>query len=187
MKLSIFILDENSQSLQKSDRPTQTWTGHFRWIRPQFEENGPDQSYSYFWLNNSTATLVRTPRKILNKVALIPEIKGFGYTPHDDVKDRFDSCMMKGKYEEICNLICRKIATISASDHGTEYDLANKCYKCRGRQGSAHKSWPFLWPIFSVRLKVEQKIYFRWTGEAGRVLSTKTIFKWVLLELKKCG
>ena len=79
--------------------------------------------------------------KILNSVALIQEIKSFGYTSNDDVKERYHSCMMKGKYEKICELICKKVSAISASDPGT--DSANECYKCRGRDRhtGAFRSW----------------------------------------------
>lgn len=114
--------------------------------------------------------------KILNLVALIQEIRSFGYTSNDDVKERYHSCMMKGKYEKICDLICKKVSALSASDPGD--DSANKCYQCRGKQRYTHRQRP-TWHM------ADPKIYFRWTGEAWRVLFTKIIFKWILLELKK--
>ena len=156
MKLSIFISDENSQSSPKSEG-TDTEGEHF--VHPS-----PDSGVPWSTI------------KILNLVALIQEIKSFGYTSNDDVKERYHSCMMKGKYEKICDLICKKVSALSASDPGD--DSANKCYQCRGKQGYTHRQGP-TWHM------VEPKIYFRWTGQAGRVLFTKIIFKWVFLELKK--
>ena len=114
MKLSIFILDENSQSSKQS------------------VTDGLSK------LRSSKSGVSITIMKILNLVALIQEIKSFGYTSNDDVKERYHSCMMKGKYEKICDLICKKVSAISASDPGT--DSANKCYQCRGRQRSTHRS-----------------------------------------------
>ena len=115
MKLSIFILDENSQSSKQS----------------------VTDGLSKLRISKSGVSF--TIMKILNSVALIQEIKSFGYTSNDDVKERYHSCMMKGKYEKICDVICKKISAISASDPGT--DSANKCYQCRGRQGSTHRSF----------------------------------------------
>ena len=87
-----------------------------------------------------TVRLPLSTIKILNSVALIQEIKSFGYTSNDDVKERYHSCMMKGKYEKICDLICKKVSALSASDPGD--DSANKCYQCRGKQGNTHRQGP---------------------------------------------
>ena len=83
MKLSILISDENSQRSPKSDA-----------------------SGNHFGQSGLPLSLIR----ILNSVALIQEIKSFGYTSNDDVKERYHSCMMKGKYEKICELICKKVS-----------------------------------------------------------------------------
>ena len=61
--------------------------------------------------------------------------------------------MMKGKYEKICDLICKKVSALSASDPGD--DSAKKCYHCKGRQGSTNRQGP----TRPVRHKVEPKIY----------------------------
>ena len=79
MKLSIFILDENSQSSKQS----------------------VTDGLSKLRISKSEVSF--TIMKILNSVALIQEIKSFGYTSSDDVKERYHSCMMKGKYEKICD------------------------------------------------------------------------------------
>ena len=146
MKLSIFILDENSQSSMQSV------TDGLSKLR----------------------SLKLTIMKILISVALMQEIKSFGYTSNDDVKERYHSCMMKGKYEKICDLICKKVSAISASDPGTE--SANKCYQCRGRQGSTYRSFSVPVSVCPMRHKPRQKYIFRWTGKARRVLFTKTFF-----------
>ena len=113
MKLSILISDENSQRSPKSDA-----------------------SGNHFGQSGLPLFLTR----ILNLVALIQEIKSFGYTSNDEVKERYHSCMMKGKYEKICDLICKKVSALSASDPGD--DSANKCYQCRGKQGNTHRQGP---------------------------------------------
>ena len=66
--------------------------------------------------------------KIRNQAALIPDSKSFGYTSKDVVKEQYNNCMMKGKYEVICELICSK-----NSDHGTDDEPGNKCDICRGK------------------------------------------------------
>ena len=64
------------------------------------------------------------------KVVLIPDIRSFGYTSNDLVKDQYNNCMMKGKYEEICKKICSEIAII---DHGSDNESGNRCDTCRGK------------------------------------------------------
>ena len=66
--------------------------------------------------------------KILNQAALIPDSKSFGYTSKDVVKEQYNNCMMKGKYEAICEKICNK-----TNDHGTDHEQGNQCDTCRGR------------------------------------------------------
>ena len=56
-------------------------------------------------LRTSESGVPRSPIKILNIVALIQEIKSFGYTSNGDVKERYHSCMMKGKVEKICSFL----------------------------------------------------------------------------------
>ena len=114
--------------------------------------------------------------KILYKVALIPEIKSFGYTSNDEVKGQYNDCMMKGEVEKICNVLCNKD---DGADHGTEHESDDKCDKCRGT---------FLVPIYFVDnnsivvtntsvAKTAVTLIFRWTSETGRALLTKTICK----------
>ena len=67
--------------------------------------------------------------RTLDKVALIQEVKTFGYKSNDDVKGQYESCMMKGEVEKICKLMCKMI---SASDHGIDHESDNRCDKCRG-------------------------------------------------------
>ena len=102
MKLTIFILGENSQS--------RTETSWIKLRRPDL-------------VNRSLVSM-----KILKQAVLIPDSKSFGYTTKDVVKEQYNNCMMKGKYEVICELICSK-----TSDHGTDLESGNKCDTCRGR------------------------------------------------------
>ena len=102
--------------------------------------------------------------KILYEVALIPEIKSFGYTSNDEVKGQYNDCMMKGEVEKICNVLCNKD---DGADHGTEHESDDKCDKCRGT---------FLVPIYFVDnnsivvtntsvAKTTVTLIFRWTSE----------------------